>query len=102
MEDKALVGVIMGSHSDWDVMQHCCATLDKLGIANEARVYSAHRTPEQAIGYARDAVENGIGKANDTVNNITGAWVKEMKVDCEDGKITDYRVTMKVTFVLKD
>lgn len=49
-----------------------------------------------------DAVENGIGKANDTVKNISGAWVKEMKVDCQDGKITKYRVTMKVTFVLKD
>ena len=49
-----------------------------------------------------DAVENGIARANDTLDNISGAWIKEMKVDCEDGKITRYRVTMKVTFVLKD
>ncbi len=49
-----------------------------------------------------DAVENGISQANDTLDNISGAWVKEMKVDCADGKVTDYRVTMKVTFVLKD
>lgn len=48
-----------------------------------------------------DAVENGIGRANDTLDNITGAWVKEMKVDCDNGKITNYRVTMKVTFILK-
>ena len=49
-----------------------------------------------------DAVENGISRANDTLDNITGAWIKEMKVDCDGGKITNYRVTMKVTFVLKD
>ncbi len=49
-----------------------------------------------------DAVENGIERANDTLENITGAWVKEQKVDVEDGKIARYRVTMKVTFVLKD
>ena len=49
-----------------------------------------------------DAVENGISQANDSLDNISGAWVKEMKVDCSDGKVTKYRVTMKVTFVLKD
>lgn len=48
-----------------------------------------------------DAVENGIAQANDTLDNISGAWVKEQKVDCEDGKISKYRVTLKVTFVLK-
>ena len=49
-----------------------------------------------------DAVEHGISRANDTLDNSSGAWVKEMKVDCDGGKITRYRVTMKVTFVLKD
>ena len=60
MTDKALVGVIMGSHSDWEMMQHACATVDKLGIPNEARVLSAHRTPEEAFEYARTAPERGI------------------------------------------
>ncbi len=60
MSDKNLVGIIMGSHSDWDVMQHAANTLDKLGIANEARVLSAHRTPEQAFEYAATAPERGI------------------------------------------
>jgi 5-(carboxyamino)imidazole ribonucleotide mutase len=55
-----MVGVIMGSHSDWDMMQHTSATLDKLGIPNEARVLSAHRTPEEAFEYARSAPERGI------------------------------------------
>lgn len=49
-----------------------------------------------------EAVQKGIKRANDTLDNISGAWVKEMKVDCADGEITRYRVTMKVTFVLKD
>ena len=49
-----------------------------------------------------EAVSKGIKRANNTLENITGAWVKEMKVDCENGEISRYRVTMKVTFVLKD
>lgn len=48
------------------------------------------------------AVENGIERAGKTLSGITGAWVKEMKVDVKDGKIDNYRVTMKVTFVLND
>jgi len=50
----------MGSHSDWEVMRHASATLDKLGIPNEARVLSAHRTPEEAFEYAGSALERGI------------------------------------------
>jgi 5-(carboxyamino)imidazole ribonucleotide mutase len=52
-----MVGVVMGSQSDWATMQHANLTLDKLGIANEARVISAHRTPdllEEWIGTSRD------------------------------------------------
>ncbi len=48
------------------------------------------------------AVKKGIKRASKTLDNITGAWVKEMKVDVEDGDIKAYRVNMKVTFVLKD
>ena len=44
--DKTLVGVVMGSKSDWDTMQHAADTLDSLGIAYETRVVSAHRTPD--------------------------------------------------------
>ncbi len=49
-----------------------------------------------------DAVESGIARANKTLSNIKGAWVKSMKVEVSNGKITEYRVNMKVTFVLKD
>lgn len=49
-----------------------------------------------------DALSQGIARASETLENITGAWVNELKVDVKDGKIAAYRVNMKVTFVLKD
>ncbi|MFC1642053.1 5-(carboxyamino)imidazole ribonucleotide mutase [Myxococcota bacterium] len=55
-----LVGVIMGSKSDWDTMCHTADTLDKLGIAYEVRVLSAHRTPDQAIEYAVQSQARGL------------------------------------------
>ena len=48
-----------------------------------------------------DAIENGIKRANETLDNIEGAWVKDMKVTCKNGKIDEYRVNLKVTFVLR-
>lgn len=49
-----------------------------------------------------DAIKTGIARASRTLSNVEGAWVKEMKVNVENGKITAYRVNMKVTFVLND
>ncbi|MEE9321297.1 MAG: dodecin family protein [Granulosicoccus sp.] len=49
-----------------------------------------------------DAIEQGIQRADKTLKNIKSAWVKEQKVMVTDGKVTEYRVTMKVSFVLKD
>jgi hypothetical protein len=49
-----------------------------------------------------DATRQGIRRANQTLRNISGAWVKEQKVDVEDGRITGYRVNLLVTFVLED
>lgn len=51
----AQVAVIMGSQSDWQVMQHAVAALDELGIAHETRIVSAHRTPERLYTFARGA-----------------------------------------------
>lgn len=48
-----------------------------------------------------DAVRKGIKKMSETVHNIEGAWVKEQKVVVVDGDVTAYRVTMKVTFIVK-
>ena len=57
---KPLVGVIMGSKSDWSTMTHAAATLEALGIAHEVRVVSAHRTPDLLFEYAGSAVERGL------------------------------------------
>jgi flavin-binding protein dodecin len=48
-----------------------------------------------------DAIQAGVDRAADTVENIKGAWVNEMSVTVENGKVKEYRVNMKVTFVLK-
>ena len=54
------VGVIMGSDSDWEIMQHAVAQLEQFGIAHEARVLSAHRTPDDAFAYASGAAASGF------------------------------------------
>ncbi|QNN64998.1 5-(carboxyamino)imidazole ribonucleotide mutase [Sphingomonas rhizophila] len=56
----ALVGIIMGSRSDWDTMRHAAETLDALGIAHETRVVSAHRTPQRLYDYATSARSRGL------------------------------------------
>ena len=48
-----------------------------------------------------DAIKKGIKRADETLDKIQGAWVNEMKVKVDDGDITEYRVNMKVTFILK-
>jgi len=50
----------MGSRSDWETMQHACATLDELGVAYESRVVSAHRTPDLMAEYASGAADRGL------------------------------------------
>ncbi len=61
MADKQpLVGVVMGSKSDWDTMKHCRDTLQKFGIPHECRVLSAHRTPQQTTDFVRNGEERGM------------------------------------------
>jgi 5-(carboxyamino)imidazole ribonucleotide mutase len=57
---QALVGVIMGSKSDWETMQHVHQTLEELGVPHECRVVSAHRTPRKMAEYAETAEARGI------------------------------------------
>jgi 5-(carboxyamino)imidazole ribonucleotide mutase len=57
---KALVGIIMGSTSDWETMEHAAATLTLLGVAHEVRVVSAHRTPDLLFSYASSAESRGL------------------------------------------
>src|SRR5580700_2415483 len=54
------VGIIMGSQSDWETMQHAAQTLDKLGISHETRIVSAHRTPKRLYDYATSAKSRGL------------------------------------------
>ena len=55
-----LVGVVMGSRSDWETLQHAVAKLEQFGIAHEVRVVSAHRTPELLVEYAQSAQGRGL------------------------------------------
>ncbi|GAA4752067.1 5-(carboxyamino)imidazole ribonucleotide mutase [Sphingomonas daechungensis] len=57
---QPLVGIIMGSSSDWETMRHAAETLDKLGVAHETKVVSAHRTPKRLYDYASTAKERGL------------------------------------------
>lgn len=57
---EALVGIIMGSQSDWPTMRHAAETLDALNVVHEARIVSAHRTPDRLYDYAKSARKRGI------------------------------------------
>lgn len=59
-ENRPLVGVIMGSQSDWTTMRHASETLDSLGIAHEVKIVSAHRTPRRLYDYAENARGRGL------------------------------------------
>lgn len=60
MSKKTEVGIVMGSDSDWPLLKEATATLDSFGVGYEVRVISAHRTPEMASAYAREAAGRGL------------------------------------------
>ncbi len=55
------VGILMGSYSDLDIAKKACIALEEVGVGYEVHVYSAHRTPEEAGGFSKNAEENGFG-----------------------------------------
>jgi 5-(carboxyamino)imidazole ribonucleotide mutase len=57
---EAVVGIVMGSQSDWETMKHAVAVLDDLEVAYETRIVSAHRTPDRLYAYGKTAVERGL------------------------------------------
>src|SRR3984885_13822788 len=57
---EPLVGIIMGSTSDWETMRHAADRLDELGVAHETQVVSAHRTPQRLYDYAQGAAGRGL------------------------------------------
>ena len=60
MSKKPVVGIVMGSNSDWDTMQHAAQMLEQFGIVHEAKVLSAHRMPDDMFQYAEQAQSNGL------------------------------------------
>ncbi len=58
--DTPLIGIVMGSRSDWETMQHAAAKLEALGVPHEVRVVSAHRTPDVLFDYAASAQSRGL------------------------------------------
>jgi len=60
MADQALVGIVMGSRSDWETMQHAAEQLEALGVPYEVKVVSAHRTPDRMFAYAEEAGPRGL------------------------------------------
>ena len=67
-----------------------------MSVAKVIEIISSSR-----VGFD-DAVKQGLAKASETVKGISGAWVKDQRVVADNGKITEYRVVMKVTFLLAD
>jgi len=59
-DQQPLVGILMGSKSDWETMQHARTTLEEFGVSCDCRVLSAHRTPDEAAEFARTAEERGM------------------------------------------
>ena len=60
MSKKPIVGIVMGSNSDWDTMQHAAQMLEQFGVPHEAQVLSAHRMPDDMFQYAEQAQANGL------------------------------------------
>jgi 5-(carboxyamino)imidazole ribonucleotide mutase len=60
MSDIPLVGVVMGSESDWETMRHASEFLSELGVPHESKIVSAHRTPERLFAYGRNAEGRGL------------------------------------------
>lgn len=58
--DTPLIGIVMGSRSDWETMQHAAEKLESLGVPHEVRVVSAHRTPDALFEYAANAQSRGL------------------------------------------
>ena len=73
-KSKPLVAVIMGSKSDWETMRHCVDTLDELGIANEHRVLSAHRTPDATADFARKAERSRPAQSSSLGQEAQRIW----------------------------
>ena len=71
--NQPLVGVVMGSKSDWETMRHAAETLDELGIGHETKIVSAHRTPDRMFAYA-EAARGLVDGAADLEAYVRWTW----------------------------
>ena len=72
-ESTPLVGVIMGSQSDWETLSRACDTLNQLEVPHEARIVSAHRTPDLLFEYAGSAARRGLKRSKATSARCKGS-----------------------------
>jgi len=70
-----------------------------MSVANVAKVAEISASSTKSF---EDAIENGVARASKTLKNVVSAWVKDQQVEIENGKVTEYRVSMKITFILKE
>jgi flavin-binding protein dodecin len=94
----AFSGWIMYFHPDSVILGSRIRQPGKEGTMSVARVTEITSSSTKSFD---DAIQIGISRANKTLQNVKGAWIQDQKVVVEGGKITEYRVNMKVTFVLK-
>ena len=86
IKSHKLVGVIMGSKSDWKTMLHCCGTLEKFGIKYEVKVISAHRTPARLHKFLNDAKRGG-----ELIDGIRDPLIQEGFMASMDNAAMDLR-----------
>ena len=99
MTEKVLVGIIMGSQSDWETMKHAADVLERLGVAHETQVVSAHRTPDRMFEYAEQAAERGLQVIIAGAGQV-GRWLAKLLIE-EKIKVTVIRETRAVEYANK-
>lgn len=82
----------------WAMRYYCSSSQNPEVPMSVAKVIEIIATSSKSFD---DAVKQGVSRASGTISGITGAWVKDQSVEVSKGKITEYRVILKVTFVLK-
>ena len=87
-DPNPLVGIIMGSQSDWETMEHAHDTLHALGVPHEVRIVSAHRTPDRMSEYAKTAKSRGLKVQYWTINERKE--MRDLMARGADGIMTDY------------
>ena len=87
MADAPVVGIIMGSQSDWETMRHAAETLETLGVAHEVKIVSAHRTPDRMSAYAKQARDRGLKVIIAGAGGVVTDWHGNQITMASNGRI---------------